>query len=163
MKRTESCSTAQQNAEQQMVSQFSIELGRPLVKKTVNLENVNVTVDGFYEDERGSTFVEAWAHLGNAKAAQRHKVLADMLKLALITTTLRTLNPDALVESYLLFACDRAANLVRGRGWAALAAEKFGIKHCVVEISPETKETIREAQHKQDIRFVDECVDGNTV
>jgi hypothetical protein len=52
-------------------------------------------------------------------------VLADMLKLALVTSILRRSYPDLKVESYLTFADSRAASVVGGKRWASVAAKEF--------------------------------------
>lgn len=85
MKRKASCSDVQQLAEQLMVREFSGQLGRELVKAKIPIGKAKVAVDGFHRDDHRVTLVEAWAHIGKAKSAQRNKVLSDMLKLALLT------------------------------------------------------------------------------
>ena len=54
-------------------------------------------------------------------------MLADTLKLALITSAFRRSDPSLKVESYLVFADNSAATVVNGQGWASLAAKEFGI------------------------------------
>ena len=157
MKRTASCSDVQQVAEQLMVSEFSLQLGRVLGKATIPLGKAKVTIDGFHKDENRLTLVEAWAHVGKAKAAQRNKVLGDMLKLALVTSTLRRSCAGMKVESYLIFADKTAANVVSGKGWASLAAVEFGIATQVISLSPDVIDTIKEAQRQQDIRLAGDC------
>lgn len=157
MKRIASCSDVQQLAEQLMVSEFSRQLGRELGKATIPIGKAKVTVDGFHKDDNRVTLVEAWAHVGKAKAAQRNKVLGDMLKLALVTSALRRSYPSLKVESYLVFADSTAANVVNGKSWASLAAKEFGIATQVIALSNDVINTIKEAQRKQDIRTADEC------
>ena len=102
MKRKSSCSDVQQLAEKLMINEFSGQLGRELGKATIPIgRGVKVTVDGFHRDDNRVTLVEAWAHVGKAKSAQRNKVLGDMLKLALVTSVLRRSRPDLKIESYL--------------------------------------------------------------
>jgi hypothetical protein len=115
-------------------------------------------VDGFHRDGNRVTLVEAWAHVGKAKAAQRNKVLSDMLKLAFVSSVLQRSHPTLNVESYLIFADVSAANVVSGNGWAALAAKEFGIAMQVIALSKEEIDTIKEAQRRQDIRVTDECL-----
>jgi len=157
VKRIASCSDVQQLAEQLMVSEFARQLGRELGKATIPIGKAKVTVDGFHKDDNRVTLVEAWAHVGKAKAAQRNKVLGDMLKLALVTSALRRSYPSLKVESYLVFADSTAANVVNGKGWASLAAKEFGIATQVIALSNDVINTIKEAQRKQDIRTADEC------
>jgi hypothetical protein len=157
MKRIASCSDAQQLAEQLMIKNFSLQLGRELAKATIPIGKNKVTVDGFHRDDNRVTLVEAWAHLGKAKSAQRNKVLGDMLKLAFVSSVLRRSYPALNIESHLIFADASAANVVNGNGWAALAAKEFGIAMQVIALSKEVISTIKEAQRRQDIRVTDEC------
>src|SRR5258706_4828463 len=121
MKRKASCSDVQQLAEQLMVSEFSGQLGRELGKAKIPIATAKVAVDGLHRDDNRVTLVEAWAHVGKAKSAQRNKVPGDMLKLALVTNVLRRTYPSMKVDSYLLFADKTAANVVNGKGWASIA------------------------------------------
>ena len=156
MKRTASCSDVQQLAEQLMVSEFSRQLGKEFGKATIPIGKAKVTVDGFHKSGNGVTLVEAWAHVGKAKAAQRNKVLSDMLKLALVTSVLRRSYPTLNMESYLVFADSTAAKVVNGKGWASLAAKEFGVATRVIALSNDVIDTIKVAQRKQDIRTIDE-------
>ena len=162
MKRMGSCSDAQQLAERLMVAEFSRQLGRDLGKATIPIGKATVTVDGFHKDETRVTLVEAWAHVGKAKSAQRNKVLGDMLKLALVRSALRRSCPSIQVEAYLIFADGTAANVVNGKGWAALAGKEFGISTQVIALPADVIVTIKEAQQRQDIRLNDECEDETT-
>jgi hypothetical protein len=156
LKRTASCSEVQQLAERLMISAFSRQLGRELRKATIPIGKAKVSVDGFHQDESRVTLVEAWAHVGKAKSAQKNKVLGDTLKLALISSVLRRSYPALKVESYLIFVDATAANVVNGKGWPSLAASEFGISKQVIALSSDVIETIKEAQRKQDIRLADE-------
>jgi hypothetical protein len=156
MKRTASCSDVQQLAERLMISEFSRQLGRELGKATIPIGKTKVTVDGFHKHENRVTLVEAWAHVGKARKAQRDKVLGDMLKLALVTSALRHSYPNLNVESYLLFADSTAAKIANGKGWPSLAAREFGIATQVIALSADVIEKIKETQRKQDIRVADE-------
>jgi hypothetical protein len=162
-KRSASCSDVQQLAEQLMISEFSRQLGRELGQATIPIGKNKVTVDGFHRDENRITLVEAWAHVGKAKSAQRNKVLGDMLKLAFVSSVLRRSHPNLNVESHLIFADLSAANVVNGNGWAALAAKEFGVAMQVIELSKEVIDTIKEAQRRQDIRVTDECNEKSDV
>ena len=143
-----------------MIAEFSRELGRELAAETIPVGTARVTVDGFHKDDRRVTLVEVWAHIGKAKAAQRNKVLSDMLKLAFVTSVLRHSYPGLNVESYLVFADIEAGKVVTGNGWASLAAKEFGVESKVVTLSPDIVEAIRAAQKKQDVRF--ECEEPET-
>ena len=155
-KRAASCSDVQQLVEKIMVNEFSHELGRELGRATIPIGNAKVTVDGFHHGESCLVLVEAWAHVGKVRKAQRDKVLGDMLKLALVTSALRRSDPTLKIESYLLFADETAARFVNGKGWPTLAAKEFGVASRVIPLSADVIETIKEAQCRQDIRVSDE-------
>ena len=112
-----------------MVSEFSRHLGRELAKATIPVGVAKVAVDGFHKDEARITLVEAWAHIGKGKPAQRNKVLGDMLKLAFVTAALRKSHPSVQVESYLIFADLSAANVVNSKGWASWRPRSSGSPH----------------------------------
>jgi hypothetical protein len=156
MKRTASSSDVQQLAEGFMVSALSKDLGRTLTKATVPIGKSSVSVDGFHREDGRVILAEAWAHMGKVRAAQRNKVLTDMLKLILIETALRRSHPALAVECYLVFADATAASVVKGHSWAAAAASEFGIRPHVVTLSEDIIDAIREAQRRQDIRLPDE-------
>lgn len=142
-----------------MISEYSRQLRRELGQATIPIGRNKVTVDGFHRDDNRVTLVEAWAHVGTAKSAQRNKVLGDMLKLAFVSSVLRRSYPTLIVESHLIFADERAANVVTGNGWAALAAKEFGIAMQVIALPKDVITTIKEAQRRQDIRVTDECIE----
>ena len=89
-------------------------------------------------------------------------MLADTLKLALITSAFRRSDPSLKVESYLVFADNSAATVVNGQGWASLAAKEFGITTQVIALTADVIETIKDAQQKQDIRVANECDEEST-
>jgi len=143
----------QQLVEKIMVNEFARELGKELGRATIPVGKAKVTVDGFHRGESRMVLVEAWAHVGKVRKAQRDKVLGDTLKLALVTSALRRSDPTLNVESYLLFADQTAANIVNGKGWPSLAAKEFGIATRVIPLSADVIDTIKEAQARQDIRI----------
>jgi len=155
-KRTASSSEVQQLAEQLMLSELSGQLGKTLAKATIPIGRAKVHVDGFYREDGLVIVAEAWAHLGKVKAAQRNKVLADILNLGLVNSALKRSHQNLIVESYLVFADNVAATVVGGNSWAALAAKECGISVRVVVLATDILDTIREAQRRQDIRISDE-------
>jgi hypothetical protein len=142
-----------------MIEEFSRQLGRELEAKSIRVKTGQVAVDGFHQDDNRVTFVEVWAHFGKAKPAQRHKVLSDILKLALVTSDWRRSHPNLTVECYLLFGDEDAKNVVNGNGWASVSAKEFGIEARVITLPLDVVEAIKEAQKRQDIRF-DDCDDS---
>jgi len=157
IKRKASCSYVQQAAEQLMLAELSEILNVTLIAASIPIGTATVSVDGFYRDNTKVILAEAWAHVGKAKPAQRNKVLADLLKLSLISTVLKRTNEGLTIESYLIFADPEAAAVVTGRSWASIAATEFRINPRIVALPTTTLTLIKDAQRKQDIRLPDEC------
>ena len=139
-----------------MMCEFPRQIGKELRESVIPIGQTNVTVDGFFRDGNLVVLAEAWAHIGNAKSAQRHKVLGDLLKLAFLRRVLRKSYPTVIVESYLLFADEAASCVIIGKGWASLAAREFEISARVIALPDEIVAAIKAAQRNQDIRVVQE-------
>jgi len=156
-KRKASCSDAQQLAEELIVAELSKIVGVELNSAELKLGITKVSVDGFAQNGNRVVLVEAWAHIGKIKSAQRNKIHSDLLKLGLIRTGLLRSDPSLTVDSYIAFADEAAAAIVKsGRCWASAAAREFGITPRVVKLPEEVLQKIREAQKRQDIREPDE-------
>ena len=87
----------------------------------------------FHKSDNGVTLVEAWAHVGKAKAAQRNKVLSDMLKLALVTSVLRKSYPGLRVHygspvKHVLAFARKSVDMVLITAVPRLCAELLGGK-----------------------------------
>jgi len=105
---------------------------------------VRVEVDG--ADDKRSILVECWAHQGSAKSAQKHKVLADALKLTWIA---RTIYPQ---PRLILCLSDQAAAgtfLPPSRSWSAQALRDLNIEIEVVDLPPDLRQSIIDAQQRQ--------------
>ena len=126
-----------------MVDALAAKLGIPLASRRVPLrDGAWIEVDAASGDL--SVLCEAWAHQGLAKAAQQHKILKDVLKLALAARVLGTAPRLILVFS------DEAATSKLRTGWAGLALREFGVEIEVVEIPESLRQRVREAQTRQD-------------
>ncbi|SMD27060.1 hypothetical protein SAMN05661093_10657 [Kibdelosporangium aridum] len=92
-----------------------------------------------------SILVEAWAHQGPPKVAQKHKVLADALKLLHVAAGL------PVAPRLVLCLCDSEAayHFTAARSWAAHALRTFAIDIAVVELPAELKAAVRTAQQRQ--------------
>jgi hypothetical protein len=101
-----------------------------------------VDVDGVSHDP--PALVEAWAHQGPPKSAQKQKVLADALKLNYVADVL-----GAGHRKILCFSDDEAAAPFTGRSWYAGALAHAGIEIQIVELPPEWRQRIRDAQTRQ--------------
>jgi hypothetical protein len=115
---------------------FNLEGGvRVEVEVGVEVE-VEVEVDG--TKEHCTVLVEAWARRGKPKSAQKHKVLADALRLLIVANTLR--------EAPRLILClsDAVAahHFTTAGSWAAVALRAFGIEVQVVELPDDLRASV---------------------
>jgi hypothetical protein len=127
-----------------MLELLSERLGVVLRPRRILLDHgIRVEVDG--ADDELTVLVEAWAHQGPPKAAQKHKVLADVLKLLHVAAT-RPVAPRLV-----LCLCDPEAahHFTNARSWAAHALRNFAIEVSVVELPAETKAAVLAAQQRQ--------------
>lgn len=135
-------SAEQRAAETLMVDALSKQIRVPLTPRRLELsDGVRVELDAASDDL--SVVVEARAHQGQVKSAQRNKVLTDAFKLAFIARVL-----DRPTRLILLLSDDVAAARFRG-GWAAAALASFGVEIAVVELAHDVRQRIREAQARQ--------------
>lgn len=137
-------SREQRDAERTMLDLLGTRLGLALEPRRFLLaDGVRIEVDG--ADENLSILVEAWAHHGPPKAAQKNKVLADVLKLLHVATTL------PIRPRLMLCLCDPAAahHFTTARSWAAHALSSLDIEVEVVELPSELKAAILAAQRRQ--------------
>jgi hypothetical protein len=136
-------SLEQRRAEREMLDAIGTALGVTLAKRRFPTSNGSrAEVDGVCEDP--PVLVEAWAHQGEPKAAQKAKVLTDAIKLVWVE---QKFLPGA--RKVLLFSDPQAARHFRARTWAAAALADFGIEIHVVELPPERQAAIRAAQARQ--------------
>lgn len=103
-----------------------------------------VEIDGADPDRH--VLVECWSHYGRPKAAQKHKLLADALKLTWIATTL-----DPPPELVLCLADRLAAGpfLPSARSWSAQALTDLGISIEIVNLPPDVRAGVEAAQKRQ--------------
>lgn len=137
-------SREQRDAERAMLDLLGTRLGLALSPRRFSLaDGVRIEVDG--ADENLTILVEAWAHHGPPKPAQKNKVLADVLKLLHVATTLPTR------PRLMLCLCDPAAahHFTTARSWAAHALNSFGIEVEVVDLPSDLKAAILAAQRRQ--------------
>lgn len=126
-----------------MVAALAVRLGVGLAPRILSLgDGSQVAVDAVSDDL--AILCEAWAHQGPPKSAQRNKVLADALKLAIIARSLP--HPARLI---LLFSDEAAALPFRGQGWPAHALREFRIEIQVVELPETIRSSVLRAQTRQ--------------
>lgn len=138
-------SSEQRQAEAVMLELLGKRLGLTLRPRPIPLGDTGVRVEVDGADENLTTLVEAWARHGRPKAAQKHKVLSDVLKLIHVAKTLDV--PPRLI----LCLADREAahHFTTARSWAADALRAFGVSVEVVELPAELKEAVLTAQRRQ--------------
>jgi len=135
-------STVQSHAETVIVQALALARGVDIAPARIHLpDGSHVQVDGLAED--ASVIVEAFARQTAFKAGQLHKVRADMLKLAL----LRQL--PAYADTELVIALASPAALESVTGWAAYAADTFGITVELVAVPDLLREQILQRQGDQ--------------
>jgi hypothetical protein len=139
-------SAEQRNAETVMLELLGQELRIHFDKHRHKTEHGATTeIDGVCPDP--PTLVEAWAHQGAPKAAQKHKVMADAAKLAWAAAAFY---PNG-ARKILLFSDPMAAAqwLPSSRSWMAVALTHFGIEVRVVELPAEVRVGVVAAQTRQ--------------
>ena len=138
-------SRVQRKAEAVILEEVSRLLGYSVTPSRLHLpEGEYVEVDGVSHSP--PTLVEAWAHQGLAKVAQKHKVLADALKLVHVRQQLGGLH-----RLILCFSDEQAARGFRpeSRTWYAAALKSHGVEVLVVDLPTVWRERIRSAQRLQ--------------
>lgn len=138
-------SAALRQAEVGIIAALGIQLGVTLTpRRIVMADGTLVEVDGVSDDP--PVLVEAWAHQGPPKPAQRNKVLADAMKLVLVGSV-RSPGPRLI----LCFADQVAARpfISPARTWYAAALQAAQIEVVVVDLPPNVLELIRQAQVRQ--------------
>jgi hypothetical protein len=138
-------SPEQRDAERVMLDALGRELALALEPARIAVASgARVEVDGC--DTGRTVLVECWAHQGPPKSAQRHKVLADALKLTWIASTIYPR------PRLILCMSDPAAAAPfqpTARSWAAQALQDLGIAIHVVDLPEATRQKVRVAQQRQ--------------
>lgn len=138
-------SEEQRQAERVMLDRLGERRGVVFRAKRLTVPSgARVELDGVNEEQ--TILVECWAHQGPPKSAQRHKVLADALKLSWIRSTLHP--PPELI----LCLCDPAAAapfLPGARSWAAQALKDLDIRLEIVELPADVMAAVQAAQRRQ--------------
>jgi len=136
-------SREQREAEGIMLAWLENHLGIRLERRRVTFADGSwLEVDGACDDP--PVLVEAWAHHGPPKSAQKMKVVNDAFKLLAVQ---RTVADDA--RLILLFAEEAAAAPFRAGTWRSAALREAGIEVLVAELPARTVELVRAAQKRQ--------------
>jgi hypothetical protein len=136
-------SKVQRDAEAVLLAALSVSIGVSLAPARVHLpDGTYIECDGVSEDP--PVLVEAWAHQGPAKSAQKHKVLADALKLLHVAESLGKGH-----RKILCFSDAQAARTFTSRTWYAGALRRMDIQVHVVDLPAEWRDRILDAQKRQ--------------
>jgi len=136
-------SLEQRQAEIVTLALISERLGVVLEKRRLDLpEGGWIELDGACDDP--PVLMEAWAHQGRAKPAQKAKVMTDATKLLFAARLLKT-NPRLVLA---LTDEEAAAHFV-GRTWMAQALRELGVEVHVVRLPEELNQAILRAQARQ--------------
>ncbi|PZS30878.1 MAG: hypothetical protein DLM58_12930 [Pseudonocardiales bacterium] len=135
----------QRAAERVMLDVLAVRLGVRLDPARLTVPSgARVEIDG--ADLERTVLVECWAHQGKPKAAQRHKVLSDALKLTWIGSTIYPRPQLILCLSDPIAA---APFLRTTRTWAACALTDLDIGIEVVELPEDIRLGILAAQERR--------------
>ena len=124
--------------------QLLVALQRPLIVPASATARMEFDA-GLLPENGPGILIEAWAHQGPPEGAQVKKVVVDAFKLAFAASIL------PVRPRLVLLFCDveAAAPFASPKSWATAAFEANGIESVVVDLRPEDRALIREAQAKQ--------------
>jgi hypothetical protein len=143
-------SAEQREAEHWLIAQLEAELDVTLERHGAPAIAVaGVELDGFALG-KSPILCEAWAHIGRPKAAQKHKVLADALKLVWVE---RECFAETGAVKYLLFGDAVAAGHFTRDSWAARALAKLGFSVKIYPFDDERCQKLLAAQQRQGEKF----------
>lgn len=137
-------SAEQREAEPELIEALSRELGISLAPAILPLGNgAQVAVDGLNLEARVAC--EVYAHIGETKGAQRHKIARDILKLLAV----ERIRGGGQWRKMLCFADGATAQCLLGRSWLAEVCRTLDIEIHVLPLSSELRAKILAAQRRQ--------------
>jgi hypothetical protein len=138
-------SSEQRGAEAIMLALLGQRLHADLLPRTIVLPNGSrVAIDGV--SDAPPILVEAWAHQGGLRGGQPKKVMTDAFKLAFVASlNLFEVRPRLV----LLFSDEAAAAPFRGKSWHAAALQAHAVELAVVDLPPDARLQVVEAQKRQ--------------
>lgn len=135
-------SADQRLAERHVLTALEALWGASFVPGTRLPVDAGVAPDGVDLDRK--LVVEVFARVGRLKAAQAHKVKADLLKLAYLR---HLLGQDWRVV--FCFVDREAAAFLLGKSWAARAAQTFGVEVMIQDLPQDVRAMVVAAQARQ--------------
>jgi hypothetical protein len=143
MDRQSSDSQEQRDAERLILDGVERTVNEKLASQWLALHaGSRAQVDGVSDDE--SVLVEIFAHQGQLKGGQRHKIAGDALKLI---TLAREREPRP--RLILAFADARLATWAAGKSWLATSLAAWNIEVMVVKLDGHVRSGIRAEQARQ--------------
>jgi hypothetical protein len=138
-------SSVQCEAERVIIETLGRELGVTFSAATRTLvDGAVLRFDGVCEEP--PILVEAWAHQGRARPAQKHKIMVDALRLSWAASALY---PAGNAQKILAVEDAEAAAHLVGKSWMKAALEHLGVSVRVVAIPDDLRQRIRDAQKAQ--------------
>jgi hypothetical protein len=139
----DSDSREQRKAERLILDGVEREVDQRLASRTLAFRaGGSVQVDGVSDDE--SVLVEVFAHQGQLKGGQRHKIAGDALKLI---TLARGRKPRP--RLILAFGDESLATWAAGKSWLAASLAAWEIEVIVTELDDRVRSGLRAAQARQ--------------
>ena len=136
-------SREQREAEPLMLAWLGAHLGARFERRRMRFDDGSwLELDGASDDP--PILVEAWAHQGPPKSAQKMKVVNDAFKLLAV----RHLVPEG-TRLILLLADEAAARPFRAGTWRSAAMREAGIEVMVAELPDAVRARLRAAQERQ--------------
>ena len=102
-----------------------------------------IELDGFINDGK-PILIEIWAHQGEAKGGQRHKLMTDAAKMLYCEKLL-----GKACRKIIAVSDDSAVAHLRGRSWQAQFLESFGIEILILPIPEDVRDSVMKAQGRQ--------------
>lgn len=137
-------SIEQQQAENLVLAWLNDELNLNLVHHADTLSSgVKIQIDGY--DPAAKVVCEIYSRVSQLKPAHRHKIAADILKLAWFERQLG----EPLNHKIICFASQEAANCLANASWLAAAAKEFGVTFRVAILEENIITGLRAAEKRQ--------------
>ncbi len=138
-------SGVQQNAEMEILRALARKLGFDL-DKIQKMKIGGIALDGYIEDSIEPCCIEIWAHQGEAKTAQKYKLMHDACKLIPAEKRL-----GKKCRKIICVTDKSAISFLSGKGWQGSFFSEFDVKIEVVDIPETARREIVEAQKKQNM------------